>query len=95
MTRIAAEAADRWPLARPHRHPSPRPHPARREYRPGGRRVVAPEAAFAAADFLMDFLKTRAPFWKKEHVADADGQAEWVAAKADDDQAVKRWSSPD
>ncbi|MEQ8696318.1 MAG: molybdenum cofactor biosynthesis protein MoaE, partial [Bauldia litoralis] len=51
------------------------------------------EAAFAAADFLMDFLKTRAPFWKKEHVAGADKPSEWVSAKENDDQAVKRWSS--
>jgi molybdopterin synthase catalytic subunit len=45
-------------------------------------------AAFAAADFMMDYLKSRAPFWKKE-VTDAG--AEWVAAKDLDEQALSRW----
>lgn len=45
-------------------------------------------AAFAAAEFLMDWLKTDAPFWKKE--ARADG-GEWVEAKAADDAAAARW----
>ena len=45
-------------------------------------------AAFAAAEFLMDYLKTQAPFWKK--VERADG-ANWVAAKKTDDVAVERW----
>ncbi|KJV11030.1 molybdenum cofactor biosynthesis protein MoaE [Elstera litoralis] len=45
-------------------------------------------AAFEAADFLMDWLKTKAPFWKLEEGAD---RAEWVAAKAEDDQAAARW----
>ena len=44
--------------------------------------------AFAAAEFLMDYLKSRAPFWKKE--VGADG-AEWVAAKDADEDALKRW----
>jgi molybdopterin synthase catalytic subunit len=44
--------------------------------------------AFAAAEFLMDYLKSRAPFWKKEFGADG---AEWVAAKDDDEAALKRW----
>ncbi len=44
--------------------------------------------AFAAADFLMDYLKSRAPFWKKETTA--DGTA-WVAAKDDDETALNRW----
>lgn len=44
--------------------------------------------AFAAAEFLMDYLKSRAPFWKKEHGA---GGAEWVAAKAEDEAALDRW----
>ncbi len=44
--------------------------------------------AFAAADFLMDYLKSRAPFWKKE--TGADGTS-WVAAKDDDEAALKRW----
>jgi len=47
------------------------------------------EHAFQAAEFLMDFLKTRAPFWKKE--LDLEGQTVWVEAKNKDDDAVKRW----
>jgi molybdopterin synthase catalytic subunit len=45
-------------------------------------------AAFEAADFLMDYLKSRAPFWKKEVTTDG---ASWVAAKDDDEDALKRW----
>jgi molybdopterin synthase catalytic subunit len=48
-------------------------------------------AAFAAADFLMDYLKTRAPFWKQ--VEKADGKT-WVEAKATDDAAAGRWAPP-
>ncbi len=48
------------------------------------------DAAFAAAGYVMDFLKTRAPFWKKEHPADA-APGEWVAAKGSDETAAKRW----
>lgn len=44
--------------------------------------------AFAAAEFLMDYLKSRAPFWKKE-VTD-DGAA-WVAARTEDEDALSRW----
>jgi molybdopterin synthase catalytic subunit len=44
--------------------------------------------AFAAAEFLMDYLKSRAPFWKKE--TGAGGEA-WVAAKDADEDALKRW----
>jgi len=44
--------------------------------------------AFASAEFLMDYLKSRAPFWKKEIGADG---AEWVAAKDTDEDALKRW----
>ena len=47
--------------------------------------------AFAAAEFLMDYLKTRAPFWKL--VIGVDGAFEgWVEAKADDDRSAARWS---
>ena len=49
------------------------------------------EAAFAAASFLMDYLKTRAPFWKQ--VESVAGSA-WVAAKTADDAAAERWSAP-
>ena len=45
-------------------------------------------AAFDAAGFIMDFLKSRAPFWKKEYV---DGQGHWVEAKASDESALDRW----
>jgi molybdopterin synthase catalytic subunit len=44
--------------------------------------------AFAAADFLMDYLKSRAPFWKKEVTLSG---AAWVAAKDDDEAALDRW----
>ncbi len=47
-------------------------------------------AAFSAAEFLMDFLKSRAPFWKKEHRVDG-GQGDWVAAKDADETALERW----
>ena len=46
------------------------------------------QAAFEAAEFLMDYLKSRAPFWKKEIGQDG---AEWVAAKDADEEALKRW----
>lgn len=46
-------------------------------------------AAFAAAEFLMDYLKSRAPFWKKE--TGPDGSS-WVEAKAEDEAALDRWS---
>ena len=44
--------------------------------------------AFAACEFIMDFLKTQAPFWKKEHHAEG---ARWVEARAADDAAAERW----
>lgn len=44
--------------------------------------------AFAAAEFLMDYLKSRAPFWKREERADG---AVWVAARDSDETALKRW----
>ena len=44
--------------------------------------------AFAACEFIMDYLKTRAPFWKKEATA---GGARWVEAKRADDKAAERW----
>lgn len=45
-------------------------------------------AAFEAAEFLMDWLKSRAPFWKREHRANGP---EWVAARRDDEDALARW----
>ena len=44
--------------------------------------------AFEACQFIMDFLKTRAPFWKKERTAEGD---RWVEARASDDEAAARW----
>src|SRR6184192_4500392 len=44
--------------------------------------------AFAACEFIMDYLKTRAPFWKKEHRA---AGATWVESRAADDEAAERW----
>ena len=46
------------------------------------------KAAFQACDFVMDYLKTRAPFWKKEHTADG---ARWVEGRASDHAAADRW----
>jgi molybdopterin synthase catalytic subunit len=47
--------------------------------------------AFAACEFIIDYLKTRAPFWKKEETADG---ARWVEARASDDDAAARWRAP-
>lgn len=89
IERIAAEAATRWPvrgITVIHRHG---------RIRPGENIVLVVtasahrEAAFEAANFLMDYLKTRAPFWKKEH---GTGAGDWVAAKASDDAAEGRWT---
>ncbi|MCF4167683.1 molybdenum cofactor biosynthesis protein MoaE [Zavarzinia compransoris] len=49
-------------------------------------------AALDACAFLIDWLKTKAPFWKREITA--DGAAEWVAAKMGDDAAAARWAVP-
>ncbi|HYX63522.1 MAG TPA: molybdopterin synthase catalytic subunit MoaE [Burkholderiales bacterium] len=61
---------------------------------PGDRIVLVAVAsahrgdAFAACEFIMDFLKTRAPFWKKERTPDGD---RWVDARASDEEAAARW----
>ena len=90
IERHAAEAAERWPLLGTtiiHRYG---------RILPGEDIVLVVttsshrEAAFAAAEFLMDYLKTRAPFWKQ--VEKADGTT-WVDAKAADDAAADRWAS--
>ena len=88
--RIAGEAAERWPLlglTAIHRYGRIAP----------GEPIVLVlaasahrQAAFEAASFLMDYLKTRAPFWKKEHRADGT-EGDWVAAKDEDDDAAARW----
>lgn len=49
-------------------------------------------AAFEAAQFLMDYLKSRAPFWKKE--SGPDGNGTWVDAREDDAAALERWTKP-
>jgi molybdopterin synthase catalytic subunit len=48
------------------------------------------QAAFDGANFMMDFLKTSAPFWKKEHTVDG-AAGDWVSAKDADDQAREKW----
>jgi molybdopterin synthase catalytic subunit len=47
--------------------------------------------AFSACEFIMDYLKTRAPFWKKEETPQGE---RWVEARSSDDQAAERWSPP-
>ncbi len=49
------------------------------------------DAAFDSCRFLMDWLKTKAPFWKVEHTKDGD---QWVAAKESDDATARRWDKP-
>ena len=86
---IEAEAHARWPLQAVrilHRVGS---------LRSGERIVLVVTAsehrrdAFAAAEFLMDYLKTRAPFWKKERGPEGE---HWVEANATDDRSAARWS---
>ncbi|MBO6604748.1 MULTISPECIES: molybdenum cofactor biosynthesis protein MoaE [Paracoccaceae] len=85
---IADQARARWSLAGVfvlHRYG---------EMRPGEPIMMVATAsrhradAFAAAEFLMDYLKSRAPFWKQEITADG---GQWVAAKDEDEAALKRW----
>ena len=85
---ICDEAIDRWSLVDAlviHRHGP---------LKPGEQIMMVATAsrhradAFQAAEFLMDYLKSRAPFWKKE--TGADGTS-WVDAKDDDEAALKRW----
>ncbi|MEI4485176.1 molybdenum cofactor biosynthesis protein MoaE [Frigidibacter sp. MR17.14] len=85
---IVAQATDRWQLADAlviHRHGTLLPGEAIMMVATAARHRVA---AFEAAEFLMDYLKSRAPFWKKEHGAEGAG---WVAAKDDDEAALDRW----
>jgi molybdopterin synthase catalytic subunit len=51
------------------------------------------QSAFEAAGFLMDYLKTSAPFWKREHLADGSVGG-WIEAAAGDDEAAERWERP-
>lgn len=87
---IVAEARRRWPLRGVrviHRYGP---------LAPGDRIVLVltashhRQAAFEAASFLMDYLKTRAPFWKKE--TGAGGKPRWVEARDSDADAAGRWS---
>lgn len=90
ILRVAQQAAARWPLLGAtaiHRYGKVLP----------GENIVlviatSPHrrAAFEAAEYIMDYLKTRAPFWKKEHRRDGS-VGEWVEAKDADDSAVERW----
>ena len=88
ISEIAETAIDRWSLQDAlvlHRYGNLSPGE--------GIMMVATAAthrsdAFAAADFLMDYLKSRAPFWKKEITASG---ANWVEAKDSDEQALRRW----
>lgn len=85
---IADQARDRWALSGLlviHRHGRLAPGEAIMMVA-----TAAPHRgdAFAAAEFLMDYLKSRAPFWKKEIGADG---ATWVAAKEEDEAALTRW----
>jgi molybdopterin synthase catalytic subunit len=89
LARVEAEAGRRWPLQASlivHRVGP---------LKPGDNIVLVVtasahrEAAFAAAEFLMDYLKTSAPFWKKE--AGPDGTERWVEARESDDLAAERW----
>jgi molybdopterin synthase catalytic subunit len=89
LERIEAEAQRRWPLLASlivHRY-------GRLE--PGDRIVLVATAsahraaAFAACEFLMDYLKTKAPFWKQEETPEGP---RWVAADATDDAAAARWT---
>ncbi len=47
-------------------------------------------SAFLAAEFIMDYMKTKAPFWKKEHLAQGQN-SRWVEARASDQAAFQRW----
>lgn len=91
IERVAQQAQTRWPLlglTAIHRHG---------RIAPGEPIVLVVAAsahrtdAFQAAEFLMDYLKTRAPFWKKEHRADGTA-GDWVEAKDADDAAAGRWA---
>jgi molybdopterin synthase catalytic subunit len=90
IARHVAEAESRWPLLGVtviHRFG---------RMVPGDNIVLVAVAAahrgpaFAAAEFLMDYLKTRAPFWKQEERGEG---TRWVAAKGSDDAAAERWTA--
>jgi molybdopterin synthase catalytic subunit len=91
LARVDADANVRWPLQSSlivHRYG---------ELAPGDNIVLVVtasahrHAAFEAAEFLMDYLKSRAPFWKKETARDGTGA--WVDARDTDAAALERWSA--
>ena len=92
VARVVEEARRRWPLAGVtvvHRYGTIAP----------GQNIVLVltasahrQAAFEAAALLMDFLKTRAPFWKREHLNDGS-TGSWVEAKDAEDDAAARWNT--
>jgi molybdopterin synthase catalytic subunit len=93
ILRVCRLAADRWPLmglTAIHRFG---------KIAPGGNIVLViaasshRQAAFDAASFVMDFLKTSAPFWKKEHFDDGS-EGGWVSAREADGEATRRWQTP-
>ena len=90
LERVEAEARQRWPLQATliiHRYG---------ELKPGDNIVLVVtasahrQAAFEAAEFLMDYLKTRAPFWKKEDTSEGP---RWVEGRASDQDAAERWTT--
>lgn len=92
IDRIARQACERWPLMALH---------VFHRFgliRPGETIVLVTaasshrEAAFEGASFLMDYLKTDAPFWKREHLTDGT-VGNWVEAKDSDDRARERWGA--
>ncbi len=90
LAEIEAEARTRWPLSG-----ATIIHRVGRLL-PGERIMMVAaasahrQAAFEAAEFLMDYLKTRAPFWKKEETG---AGARWVDARETDESAARRWAA--
>ncbi len=93
ISRMAKQALERWPLnglTVIHRYGLIKP----------GENIVLVvaasrhrHAAFEAASFLMDYMKTNAPFWKREHLADGTVGG-WVSSKEEDEESRKRWEEP-
>jgi len=92
LAKIRDEAMQRWPLIDAHIL-----------HRVGPLSLAEPivfvatssthrEAAFAACEFIMDYLKTRAPFWKKEQTSSG---SHWVEGRDSDQQAAARWNTPE
>lgn len=88
LEKIAQEAKDRWSLGDVlviHRFG---------DMAPGDQIMMVAtlsphrKDAFEAAEYLMDYLKSRAPFWKKEHTSDG---SDWVESKSEDEDALTRW----